>query len=165
MKKVCLIVLTLLCSSCVIAQTQPAFRAEQDSLAEKEIQKLEFFLADLIEKGEAETYAGYLTDDYARISANGTISNKQQVLEGFNNAKSKVKMMPHDLKVRVYGTTAILQGLLDLETRNPSGVSKRTSIFTKVFIKKDANGTWLHCREHPYNESHHLLDKAAMNVT
>jgi ketosteroid isomerase-like protein len=140
MKKTCLIHLILLSSSFVIAQTQTAFRADQDSLAEKDIQRLEFFLADLIEKGDAETYAGYLTEDYVRISANGTISTKQQVLDGFNKAKTKVKMTPHDLKVRVYGTTAILQGLLDLETRNPSGVSTRTSIFTKVFIKK--NGKW-----------------------
>jgi ketosteroid isomerase-like protein len=56
------------------------------------------------------------------------------------NVNSKVKMTPRDLKVRIYGNTAILQGILDLETKSVDVISKRTSIITKIFIKRD--GKW-----------------------
>lgn len=121
-------------------QGTSTFRADKDSIAEQEIQELEFFLANLIETGDVESYAGYLTDDYVRVAANGKVSTKQQVLDGFKSTESKVRMMPHDLKVRVYGNTAILQGILELEVKSGDTISKRTSIITKIFIKRD--GKW-----------------------
>ena len=140
MKKGIIVFLLLLSSLVGFGQVQSTFRADRDTTAEQEIQKLEYFLASLIEKGDVDTYAGYLTDDYVRIAANGTISTKEQVLEGFKKAKAQVTMMPHDLNVRVYGTTAILRGILDLETKTADAVTKRTSLITKIFIKR--NGKW-----------------------
>jgi ketosteroid isomerase-like protein len=140
MKRTLCIFFILTCSIFTVAQNKQTFGADKDSLSEQEIQKLEFFLANLIENGDIETYAGYLTDDYVRIAANGIVSTKQQVIDGMKNVNSKVKMTPRDLKVRIYGNTAILQGILDLETKSVDVISKRTSIITKIFIKRD--GKW-----------------------
>jgi ketosteroid isomerase-like protein len=140
MEKLILVFSILLTSVCGFTQSQATFRADKDTVAEQEIQKLEFFLAALIEKGDVDTYAGYLTDDYVRISANGTLSTKEQVLEGFRKGKAQVTMLPHDLQVRIYGTTAILRAILDLETKTGDTVTRRTSLITKVFIKR--NGKW-----------------------
>jgi len=140
MQKRIIVFLLLLLPLFGFGQSQSTFRADRDTAAEKEIQKLEYFLASLIEKGDVDTYAGYLTDDYVRIAANGSISTKEQILDGFKKTKAQVSMMPHDLNVRVYGATAILRGILDLETKTGDIVTKRTSVITKVFIKR--NDKW-----------------------
>ncbi|HUS01869.1 MAG TPA: nuclear transport factor 2 family protein [Chitinophagaceae bacterium] len=134
--------IVVLFSCFVFGQNQSTFRADRDTVAEQEIKSLEFLLVDLIAKGDIDTYSGYLTDDYIRVNANGIVSTKDQVLEIFRKAKgqSPGKMMPHDLVVRVYGTTAILRGVLDIETKNGDAIVKKTSIITKVFLKR--NDKW-----------------------
>ena len=128
------------CSVNLLAQNQSTFSADQDTASEAQIRKLEFLLIDLIAKGDVDTYSGYLTDDYVRVAANGIVSTKEQVLEAFRKAKTQGTMMPHDLVVRVYGNTAILRGILDIETKSADTITKRTSIINKVFIKRD--GKW-----------------------
>lgn len=140
MRKSIIVLLALLVPIIFRGQQGSTIRADKDSVAEKEIQQLEFFLADLLEKGDLDTYAGYLTDDYVRIAANGTVSTKQEILEGLKKSKAQVKMMPHDLHVRVYGNTAILRAILDLETKSGDTITKRSSIITKIFINR--NGKW-----------------------
>jgi ketosteroid isomerase-like protein len=141
-QKQILVFLFLVLSVLGFGQSRSTFYADKDTVAEQEIEKLEYLLAALIEKGDVDTYAGYLTDDYVRIAANGAISTKDQILDGLrkNKGKTQVTMMPHDLQVRIYGTTAILRGTLDLETKNGDLVTKRRSLITKVFIKRD--GKW-----------------------
>jgi ketosteroid isomerase-like protein len=139
-KQIIIAVLFLGSTLCSFAQNQSTFSADKDAIAEKQIKDLEFFLAELIEKGDINTYSGYLTDDYIRVSANGVVSTKEQVLDAFRKIKTQGKMTPHDLVVRVYGNTAILRAILDLETKSGDVVTKRTSIITKVFLKR--NGKW-----------------------
>lgn len=123
-----------------VAQNKSTFKADRDTISERQIRDLEFHLAELIEKGDIDTYSGYLTDDYIRVTANGVVSTKDQVLDAFRKTKSQGKMTPHDLDVRVYGNTAILRAILDLETKAGDVVTKRTSIITKVFLRRD--GKW-----------------------
>ncbi len=140
MKQVIIGVLFLTFPVFIFGQNQSTFRADKDTVSEQQIKKLEYFLTDLIEKGDIDTYSGHLTDDYIRVAANGSISTKQQVLDAFRKAKMQGKMTPHDLDVRVYGNTAILRGILDIEAKTGDTVTKRTSVITKVFIKR--NGKW-----------------------
>lgn len=113
------------------------FQADQDSAAEQQIKQLEFNLVDLIQRGDIDTYATYLTDDYIRVAANGTVSTKQQVLESFrkSNPQANATLTPHDLNVRIYGDTAILRGILDIYSNDGN---QRTSIIIKVFIRRDS---------------------------
>lgn len=122
------------------AQAQTTFSADKDTATERQIKNLEFYLVELIEKGDLRTYSGFLTDDYIRVSANGMISTKEQVLKNFGPAKMQGKMKPRDLFVRVYGNTAILRAVLDLESGAGDAIVKRTSVITKVFIKR--NDKW-----------------------
>lgn len=123
-------------------QDRMPFKADVDTVAEGQIKRLEFTLAGLLERGEIDTYSGYLTEDYIRISANGELATKEQVLQAFrkSSGKGNTKMYPHDLQVHVYGNTAILHAKLDLETRSGDSIIKRSSLITKVFIKR--NGNW-----------------------
>jgi ketosteroid isomerase-like protein len=139
MKIITVSFLALFFSISIFSQTQSTFKADQDSSAEQQIKQLEFILVDLIKKGDFDTYASYLTDDYIRVAANGIVSTKQQVLEGFkkSNPQANTAMLPHDLSVRIYGNTAILRGVLDLQSNDGN---KRSSIITKVFIHR--NDKW-----------------------
>jgi ketosteroid isomerase-like protein len=139
MKKITVAFLTLFIPVFIFSQPQSTFTADRDSSGEQQIKQLEFILVDLIKKGDFDTYAGYLTDDYIRIAANGTVSTKQQVLEAFKktNPQANSTMLPHDLSVRVYGNTAIMRGILDILSNDGT---QRTSIITKVFIRR--NDKW-----------------------
>lgn len=137
MKTIATIALVVVGYLAGFSQTPVTLRADRDSVAEDQIKQLEFTLAALLEKRDIETYATYLTDDYIRIAANGIVSTKEQVLEGFRKSTTTGKMTPHDLNVRVYGNTAILRAILDIEDREGK---KRTSIITKVFLRD--NGRW-----------------------
>ena len=139
MKKITISFMSLFISVFIFSQTQSTFKADQDSSAEQQIKQLEFILVDLIKKGDFDTYASYLTDDYIRVAANGTVSTKQQVLEAFkkSNPQANATMLPHDLSVRIYGNTAILRGILDIRSNDGT---QRTSIITKVFIRR--NDKW-----------------------
>ena len=121
----------------LFSQSVSTFKADADTATERNIKELEFLLVDLIAKGDIETYSTYLTDDYIRIGANGILSTKEQALTGFRRSGAGNRMMPHDLNVRVYDSTAIMRGILDLEAKDGK---RRTSIITKVFIRR--NGKW-----------------------
>lgn len=140
MKRNILIIPFFIFAIMVNGQSNQTFRADVNNEAEEEIKKLEFFLASLLENGDYDTYSGYLTDDYSRIDKNGVVLSKEQVLEQFRNSKARFKMTPHDLEVRIYGDAAILNGTLDVETKNGDDVIKKSSLFTKVFIRRD--GKW-----------------------
>lgn len=124
------------------AQTTQTFKADVNKVAEEEIKTMEFFLASLLEKGDLQTYSGYVTDDYIRINQNGVIATKEQVLESMRvkPPAGTMIMKPHDLAVRIYGNTAILNGRLDIEIKKGDVITTTSSVFTKVFIKKD--GKW-----------------------
>ena len=142
MKRIGLIMTFLVFAVGVHSQGKSTFKADENTEAQEEIKNLEFLLASLLEKGDHETYSGYLTDDYIRIDKNGGVSTKEQIIEGLRSRPSKgnMKMKPYDLSVRVYGNTAILQGKLDVETKSGDTTNTTSSLFTKIFIRKD--GKW-----------------------
>lgn len=140
MRKVIILTILALINLFAAAQIKNTFTGDNDTASMEEIKKLEFTLADLLEKGDIKTYSGYLTDDYIRISANGEQATKEQVLKGFGKSPGGFKMYPHDFKVKIYGNTAIMHAKLDLETKSGDTITKRSSLITKVFIKRE--GKW-----------------------
>lgn len=130
---------------CILAialsgQNNQTFKADVNVEAEEEIKKMEFYLASLLVTGDYDTYSSYLTDDYIRINQNGIVSTKEEVLSQFRSNPGKGSTRPHDLTVRVYGDVAILNGMLDIESQNGDEITKRSSVFTKIFILRD--GKW-----------------------
>ena len=83
MRKFTILFLVMLSGVTGTAQSKTTFRADNDTTSEGQIKRLEYILTDLLERKDIDTYSGYLTDDYVRISANGEVATKQQVLESF----------------------------------------------------------------------------------
>lgn len=113
-------------------------RADQDSVLIKQLVNLEFRLDKLMDERDFSTYESFLADDYIRISANGKMSTKEEVLKQFQSLQPRtIETIPEIHKVRVYGNTAILNIHLTIKEKYLT----RESLLTKVFIHR--NGNWI----------------------
>lgn len=132
------IFLVVASSICLPAQTQ-TIKNDQDSVLIKQLSDLEFELNDLLAERNFDTYATYLADDYIRISANGNIMNKEQVLQQFRTAQTG-KAVPEILQIRIYGNTAVMTIHLTITTEEHGKTFVHEALLTKVFILKE--GQW-----------------------
>ncbi len=117
----------------------PAFAADDKS--EQEVRETIEVINTANLKGGAEGAAlfdKYLSDDFTRIWPNGEISGKQQILAAFKSGKIKVDSSENsDIKVRIYGATAVVTGILrDKATAFGSHSSPVGYRWTRVFVKR-----------------------------
>jgi ketosteroid isomerase-like protein len=111
--------------------------ADRNDAAEAEIKALELHLAKLLVERNIDEYEKYLSTDYSRINATGTVESREEVLKGFRASSAGGAMEPTELEVDVYGDTAILTGKLAVTT---AAGAVRHSRFRKVFIRR--GGRW-----------------------
>lgn len=132
--------LILLFSPGAQSQSLP-LKSDQDSSLVRQLIDLEFTLNKLLEDRDFNTYATYLADDYVRISANGQMKDKEQVLQEFRASKPSGQMAtPRVLQVRLYGTMALMTIHLSI-THRTTGELVRESLLTKVFVLH--NDRWI----------------------
>jgi ketosteroid isomerase-like protein len=118
-------------------------RAQMGATAsvEEQIKKMERDRAAAVVKADVATLEGLTADDYILINANGEVSNKAETM---NNIKTGVIKLSanevSDMKVRVYGDTAIVTG--KSTAKGTIGGRELTGpvMFTRVYVKKD--GKW-----------------------
>jgi ketosteroid isomerase-like protein len=120
------------------AGAQEPLHADSNAAAEAEIEELEYHLIDLLQKGEIDTFASYLAEDYLRVNARGRESSKNEALAGFASSAAPVRQSPSDIEVRIYGDTAILSFVL---TQEREGEPPTRSRLVKVFVRRD--GRWI----------------------
>jgi ketosteroid isomerase-like protein len=126
---------------------QETLRADTNTAAEDEIRKVELDLAQTMIRGEWDSYAAHLMDDYERAASNGTTENKAAVMTHLRSGSEKVlDLTPEELKIRVYGDTAILTGHFTLVQRRNGRVDTYFTRETEVFLRR--NGRWLLATEH-----------------
>ena len=108
---------------------------------EEQIKKMEKERAAAVVKADVATLEGLTSDDYILINANGQLSNKAETM---NNIKTGVIKLTSnevsDMKVRVYGDTAIVTGKSTAKGTIAGRELKGPVLFTRVYVKKD--GTW-----------------------
>ena len=90
--------------------------AQQNSKAEKEISaQIEEIRQMALKSGEAEAaafYDKYNADDVVRISPDGTLNTKAQILDGLRSGKTKLESFDFsDVKILIYGKTAVVTGI------------------------------------------------------
>ena len=135
------IVTTLAVLTLPISAQKSNIRADDNSEAVESVKKFELELCDLIVRGEWDTYASRVTDDYIRILP-GRIQNKEEVLKEFRTSSTKtISMVPEKVDVRIYGDTAIV--IIQLRYRERTAdehVIDLRGRATKMFIRR--NGRW-----------------------
>src|SRR4029453_5891726 len=118
------LLMIVLALSCLPASAQTSgVSSNADVIAVADIKTLEQRLCRLLVDRRYHEYALYLAGDYVRTSSNGDVETKQQVLDSFKQQKTVLlSMVPDDMKVRVYGETAILTLRLTTQVQSGEGV-------------------------------------------
>lgn len=108
---------------------------------EEELKKLETDRAAAAVKGDVATLEKQTSDDYTFINLHGQMSDKSQMVNAFKTGQTKLTSNElSDMKVRVYGNTAVITGKADLKgTLGEKDVNGQI-MFTRVYVKK--GGSW-----------------------
>lgn len=107
----------------------------------REIEGLEMQWRQAQLSNDVDAMDRLLADDYVGISANGTIESKADALAVRRSGTLHITSLDlSDLKVRVYGDTAVVTSRADLEGNNgPNSISGRYR-YTRVYTKQA--GQW-----------------------
>jgi ketosteroid isomerase-like protein len=108
--------------------------------AVEEVLALERARNEAIQKGDAAALAAMTSDDYTFITIRGELRTKSEIVKGFATGSFKYDWRQiSDLKVRIYGDTAIVTGRASQKgvenQRDYSGAYK----FTRVYVRQKGN--------------------------
>ncbi len=117
-------------------------RADQNPAAAEEIRSLEFRLIQQILSGDS-AYGNSLSEDYVLIREDGSTHTKEEMTARFvahDPANRVDSMEPSNLRIRIYGDTAVMNFELGwIQVVNGKRIHL-SSEMTKVFIER--NGRW-----------------------
>ena len=130
----------LLVVTICLAMAHPAWAGlpHKDTHAiHKEIEALEQRWRDAIISNNVSEMDHLLADDYIGISANGTVETKAQALAARKAGTVKITQLDlNDLKVRVYGDTAVVTSKADLSGTNGQSDISGNYRYTRVYNKR-----------------------------
>ena len=110
--------------------------------AENEIRKLEEARNQAILHGDVGALDRMTSDDYTFITLRGEMRTKAEILKGFASGSFHYESREiSDLKVRVYGDTAIVTGRSVQKGMENGKDYSGGYWFTRVYVKQ--NGHWL----------------------
>jgi ketosteroid isomerase-like protein len=104
---------------------------------EEQLKKMETDRAAAVVKGDIDTLGKETSDDYTLINMYGQMSDKAQMLSAFKSGQNKLTSDDlSDMKVRVYGNTAIVTGKADIKGTLAGKDATGQAMFTRVYVKK-----------------------------
>ena len=108
---------------------------------EEELKKLETDRAAAAVKGDVATLEKQTSDDYTFINLYGQVLDKSQMVNAFKSGQTKITSNDlSDMKVRVYGDTAVITGKADVKGTLAGKDTAGQILFTRVYLKK--GGQW-----------------------
>ena len=100
---------------------------------EGQLKKLETDRAAAAVKGDVATLEKQTADDYTFINLYGEMSDKSQMVNAFKTGRTKLTSDEvSDMKVRVYGDTAVITGKVDVAGMMGGKDTKAQIMFTRV---------------------------------
>ena len=103
--------------------------------------KLENERTEAVTKADTTTLDKMTSDDYTMIDTRGTLRGKKEALGSLQSGQTKISSFTlSDLKVRMYGNTAILTGRADIKGTQGGADISGPILFTRVYVK--TNGQW-----------------------
>ena len=107
---------------------------------QEQLKKLETDRAAAAVKGDVATIEKQTSDDYTFINLYGQMSDKSQMVNGFKTGRTKLTSNElSDMKVRVYGNTAVITGKADVKGTLGGKDVDGQIMFTRVYVKKSGN--------------------------
>jgi|SRR5215813_8021722 len=144
MKLWTILILTLIAHmSCASAQTrQPGASSAATASAEDEIKDLEEIRNQAVLHGDVGVLDRLTSDDYTFITLRGEMRTKSDILKGFASGSFHYESRQiSDLKVRVYGDTAVVTGRSVQKGMENGKDYSGDYWFTRVYVKQ--KGHWL----------------------
>jgi len=130
-------VLFLVAICLVMAHPAFALPHRETHSIHKEIEALEQQWREAIISHNVGEMDHLLADDYIGISANGTVETKAQALAQSKAGTVQIKSLDlNDLKVRVYGDTAVVTSRAALEGTNGQSDISGNYRYTRVYNKR-----------------------------
>ena len=140
MKHILLItILVFALPSLVLSQTtgkKDEVQEHKTSSLEHDVMKLEQELSELTKRHDAAALKQILADDFSFIGGFGVLRDRENYLAMIANVPYQ-SYTKEDLKVRVYGNTAVSTGPITEKYENSPDIRYR---FTNVYVKQ--NGRW-----------------------
>jgi ketosteroid isomerase-like protein len=131
----------LLLTACVGGVALPAHAKavpilHREDKLHKEIENLEAEWRTALVQNDVATVNRLLADDYLGINPNGTLETKADALAAQRSGSVKISSIePENLKVRVYGETAVVTSKVQVEghdgDRNISGLYHYTRVYSR----------------------------------
>jgi len=119
----------------------PAQTASISGDLQEQIKQLERDRQDAFVHNDIAALEQSTADDYTTINSSGKIADKAQMMSNLRAGRTKVLSVKlDDMKVRVYGNTAVLTGRYQ-DANVKDGVRKEShALFMRIFVKN--NGQW-----------------------
>jgi ketosteroid isomerase-like protein len=129
----------LLIAAICLVLAHPAFALphHEGHAVHKEIEALEQQWRQAVISNNVTEMDHLLADDYIGISANGTVETKAQVLDLRKAGTVRITMLDlTDLKVRVFGETAVVTSRAELEGTNGQSDISGNYRYTRVYNRR-----------------------------
>ena len=124
------------------AQDNIADAKLRDAAVVKQIEQLEEARNQAILKGDAAAIERMTADDYTFITLKGELRTKAEIVKGFTSGAFKYQSRTiSDLKIRVYGDTAVVTGRSVQKGIENGKDYSGEYWFTRVYVKQ--NGAWM----------------------
>jgi ketosteroid isomerase-like protein len=131
--------LSLLLSAAVPAQAQES-KADSDSAISQTLQAIERDWLNAEKNHDAAVFERLVADDWIAITPDGKSQTKAERATEIKTAHTTSATLG-DMKVRVFGDTAVVTGTDDETTVQDGKKSSDHYVWTDVFVKR--NGKWL----------------------
>ena len=137
------IILTVIISIQIAAAQDKTTDAKlRDAEVVKQIEQLEEARNQAILKGDAAAIERMTADDYTFITLKGELRTKAEIVKGFASGAFKYQSRTiSDLKIRVYGDTAVVTGRSVQKGIENGKDYSGDYWFTRVYVKQ--NGAWM----------------------
>jgi ketosteroid isomerase-like protein len=107
-----------------------------------EIDKLEETWRDAILTQNTKAMDTLLDDEYMAITPSGTLQNKDDTLANLRAGRVKFSTLNiSDRKVRIYGATAVVTSLAEIDATTAEGQVTGSYRYTRVYVR-NAQGQW-----------------------
>lgn len=108
---------------------------------ERELNELEASFNRAVLKGDVAFFSQVFADDITHVSQSGRLRSKAEWLAGRRQGESNyTKYETDDLKLRLYGETAVVSGIADAAWREKAETNSGRFRFTRVWVRSD--GRW-----------------------
>ncbi|MDB5289752.1 MAG: hypothetical protein JWL69_993 [Phycisphaerales bacterium] len=141
MRRLPLLLLLVAIAAPSLVSLRPSRAAEADGKTSAEITKWIDQESDAYIKGDEKRLGELLADDFMLVASIGHTFDKAAIIASVRDGKLKIESMPtEDVKVRIYGDTAVVTGQAKLKATFDGSDISETHRFTSVLVKHD--GHW-----------------------